>query len=177
MAFTGPALPHSPRAPWCPAQPAQGPTLSHTSHFHLLAWGQPGSPRPCMHHAGHRSQLTDLPCPTRTPGTPMTGPTPLGPLVETGAPCSEAVLLRGIIKRPEDVGAQALSEWSRLSWNWGNWTLRHPHASSLCTYQAHPGMLPTGISCRSRTAVAAPAPMPTSVSQWARLSRASSWAS
>lgn len=53
------------------------------------------------------------PHPTQTPGTPMTGPTPLGSLVETGAPCSEAVLLRGIIKRQEDIGAQALAEWSR----------------------------------------------------------------
>lgn len=139
----------------CPASPPQGTLVPSTactgaypqpqSHFHSLAWGQSGSPRPCMHHAGYRSQLTDLPCPTRTPGTPMTGSTPLGPLVETGAPCSEAVLLRGVIKRPEDVGAQALSGWSRSELDLGELALEAPtcffpmHLSTPPRYAANRG--------------------------------------
>lgn len=35
-------------------------------------------------------------------------PEPFGSFIKTGAPCSETVLLRGIIKRQEDIGAQTL---------------------------------------------------------------------
>lgn len=66
-----------------------------------------------MHQAGHRSQPAGLPCPTSTPNMPTAGPAPLGPFIETSAPRSEAVLLRGVIKRQEDIGTQALAEWSR----------------------------------------------------------------
>ena len=161
MAFTGPALPQNLRASWCPAWPARGHTLSHASYFHSLAWGQPVSPRPCMRHAGHGSQLEDLtpPHPDTRHATPMTGPTPLGSLVETGAPCSEAVLLRGIIKRQEDIGAQALAEWSRPELQVGETGPQGTHTLLPCA-----PISPTqvccqlGTSCRSRTEVAAPAP-------------------
>lgn len=75
----------------------------------------------------------------------MTGSTPLGPLVETGAPCSEAVLLRGIIERHEDVGAQALSEWSRPELELGELALEAPtcffpvHLSAPPRYAANRG--------------------------------------
>jgi hypothetical protein len=55
--------------------------------------------------------LPDIP-PHLTSDVAPVGPKPFGPLIETGAPCSEAVLLRGVIKRQEDVGTQAL-EWGR----------------------------------------------------------------
>lgn len=43
---------------------------------------------------------------------------------------------RTLERRPCQGGAD-------LSWNWGNWPLKHPHASSPRTYQPHPDMLPT----------------------------------
>ncbi|KAB1251952.1 hypothetical protein Cadr_000030827 [Camelus dromedarius] len=70
--------------------------------------GAASQPQACMHHADHRSQLAGLSRPT--PDPPTLAPAPLGPLVETGAPCSKAVLLRGVIKRQEDIGAQTLME-------------------------------------------------------------------
>lgn len=42
------------------------------------------------------------------PGKAPEDPKPFGPLIETGAPCSKTVLLRGVIKRHEDIGSQAL---------------------------------------------------------------------
>lgn len=60
-----------------------------------------------------------------TPARALRRPAPLGPLVETGAPRPEAVLLRGVVKRQEDIGAQALAEWSRpelqTGGGWGWW--------------------------------------------------------
>lgn len=45
----------------------------------LTGLGQLVSPRPCMHHAAHRPQLADLPCPPhQTPAMPTAGPHLLG---------------------------------------------------------------------------------------------------
>lgn len=65
--------------------------------------------RPYAHQGGHRSRSQTHP----TMPHSHRRPAPLGPLVETGASCSEAVLLGGVIEGQEDVGAQALAEWSR----------------------------------------------------------------
>lgn len=142
--------PHRP----CPASQPQGPLVPGTActgaypQPHVpspfISLGTAGQPQPCMHHAGHTSQLRDLPCHPHTRHS-HARPTPLGPLVETGAPCSEAVLLRGVIKRPEDVGAQALSGWSRSELELGELALEAPacffpaHLSASPRYAAHRG--------------------------------------
>ena len=64
-----------------------------------------------------------------------TGPAPLGPLIETGAPSSEAVLLGSVIKGQEDVGAQTLAERSGAEPQ----ARRRPQAFSRCPWQGHPG--------------------------------------
>lgn len=106
-------LPPEPRAPGA-QHGFRGLALSHSPN-----------PLPGLVTARPRWQA----CPAHT------GPAPLGPLIETGAPRSEAVLLGGVIKGQEDVGAQTLAERSRAEPQ----ARRRPQAFSRCPCQGHTG--------------------------------------
>lgn len=97
--------------PSCPSTPCMVAHLQPQLLYPLTGLEAAGQPQAL--NKPECSQVTAWgPTPPNTRHTHST-PKPFGPLIETGAPCSEAVLLGSVIKRQEDIRAQAL-EWDRL---------------------------------------------------------------